>query len=302
MKKLLIKILVFFIILCCCDKIIGFTSVVLVNNAKGGDYGKNNYIIREMNSDVLIIGSSRGIHHYDPTIIEDSLGLSCFNCSRDGNGIIMHYAYYKAYSSRYVPKIIIYDITPNFDLIEEDDNDKYLEWSRPYYDIEGVDSVFWDVDKTERIKMLSSCYQYNSKHLQIISDLIHPSQNDIKGYRPIDKKMEYDISEKKAKHIEYRYDSLKLKYIKRLIEDCQEKGTKIILYTSPSYKAKNTNVFIPIKEIAKEYKIPYFEHYNDTAFVTNKDFFYDSVHMNRKGATKYTQSIIAEIRTYISRY
>lgn len=209
MKKFFVKILLFFVVLTALDIAAGFAFRFLVKHAKGGDTGLATYIADKMQEECIIFGSSRGMHHYDPNIIGDSLGMSCWNCSRDGNGIIMMYGRYLMLSERYTPKVLIYDVHIPFDL-QEGDNHTYLGSLRYFYDRPGVDSIFWAVDGTERYKMLSQLYRCNSQWLQLISDNIHPQQHDDKGYRPMDLTMEYEPKVTETEKRECHYDSLKL--------------------------------------------------------------------------------------------
>ena len=141
MKKFVSKVIWFLIGLVVLDVLVGLGARYLVGHAKGGDTGLNNYICHEMKDECIVFGSSRGMHHYDPNIIADSLGMSCWNCSLDGNGIILMYGRYKMLSARYTPKMLIYDVQTSFDLLEND-NHKYLRNLRYYYDEPGVDSIF----------------------------------------------------------------------------------------------------------------------------------------------------------------
>ena len=125
MKKFISKVLLFLAGLVVLDFLVGMGGKYLVSHAKGGDTGLSNYICRQMKDECIIFGSSRGMHHYDPNIISDSLGMSCWNCSLDGNGIILMYGRYKMLSARYTPKVLIYDVCTAFDLIS-DDNNTYL--------------------------------------------------------------------------------------------------------------------------------------------------------------------------------
>ena len=183
MKKFVSKVIWFLIGLVVLDVLVGLGARYLVGHAKGGDTGLNNYICHEMKDECIVFGSSRGMHHYDPNIIADSLGMSCWNCSLDGNGIILMYGRYKMLSARYTPKMLIYDVQTSFDLLEND-NHKYLRNLRYYYDDPGVDSIFWRVDPLERLKMLSNCYRYNYQWLQLISDNIHPMGATTRGISP----------------------------------------------------------------------------------------------------------------------
>lgn len=271
------------------------------HHSKGGDTGRMEYIANNMNEDILILGSSRAMHHYDPQIIEDSLQMSCYNCGSEGNGIIFSYGMYRLYKDRYTPKCIIYDIIDDFDLINKGNNEKYLEWLRYYYDKPGIDSIFINVDKNEKYKMISQMRRYNYKFIQIISDNISPQQSDIKGYRPLNGTIKYEPIEINKKSNEpIQYDDLKLKYFELLIKDCKEKGTKLIFMVSPKYKGKIKQSYEKIIQLARNEKIPFFYHYNDNEISPHKKYFEDSKHMNKFGAEKYTKKIIYEIRPYLN--
>lgn len=313
MKKFITKIIIFLVGLVFLDFLVGVGARYLIAHAKGGDTGLNHYICHQMREECLIFGSSRGMHHYDPNIITDSLGLSCWNCSLDGNGIILMYGRYKMLSARYTPKVLIYDVQTSFDLTAGD-NHKYLGGLRYDYDEPSIDSIFWSVDKTERFKMMSNCYRYNSQWLQLISDNIHPLQSDNKGYRPMDKKMVYkpkkekNFTEKKDNHKDnikngetgtHQYDSLKLAYLEKLVIACKTQGTKLIFAISPQYDTHQDDIYQPLKDICTKYHVPLINHFCDNDFVNNADYFYDSVHMNRTGATKYTKTIVGELKKHI---
>ena len=298
MKKFLAHILIFCILLVCCDVVLGNGFSYLVSHTKGGDTGLCNLINDEMDDELLIFGSSRAMHHYDPSVFEDSLGLSAFNCARDGNGIILMYGVYKMISARYNPNVIIYEVTPGFDLLTGD-NHTYLPYLRYFYDRQGVDSIFWDIDSKERIKMLSNIYRYNMNVPQLLMDNIHPLQDVGNGFRPMDKEMHYEPKVENKEEPVYSYDSKKLKYIEKLIRDCQGK-TQLVFIASPAYKAKSDQVFKPIKDMAAKHGIPFISHYCDTTFTTHKEYFYDSTHMNRRGAGAYSKVVAGEVRNILS--
>jgi hypothetical protein len=51
----------------------------LTKHSLPGDYAKIEYLMKETDEDMLILGSSIAINAYIPQMIEDSLGISCFN-------------------------------------------------------------------------------------------------------------------------------------------------------------------------------------------------------------------------------
>lgn len=293
MKKFLISMMVFCCLLAAVDISSGYVFRYLVAHAKGGDTAPDNLINNVITDDVIVLGSSRGKYHYDPFIIEDSLAMTCYNCSRSGNGIILMYGTYRMISERYSPKMIIYDVTTGYDLLECD-NYRFLPPLRYYYDRPGIAAIFRDVDKNERIKMLANIYRYNRDIIQLLLDNIRPLPIVPKGYKPLDSTMQYEPEEDDSDE-QGEYDPMKLRYLERLITECEGK-TRVVLTASPMYNCANDEVYEPVREMASRHGIPFINHYCDTAFTTHREYFCDRYHLNRTGATKYTQTIAAQIR------
>ncbi|MCD8290158.1 MAG: hypothetical protein LUC91_01495 [Prevotella sp.] len=125
-------------------------------------------------------------------------------------------------------------------------------------------------------------------------DNLHPLHGDIKGYRPQDKEMTSEPNLSESDGV-LEYDSLKLYYLERLIKDCQGK-TQLIFSASPLYKQTKEDNLDMIKTICDKYEIPLINHYTDTAFNNKRNYFYDRVHLNRRGATAYTKVVAGEIK------
>ena len=296
MKNFFVRLVIFFTLIVIIDIFVGICFGFLQKNAKGGDTSRGNKIAWQTNEDILIFGSSRAFHHYNPIIFQDSLGLSCYNCGQDGNGIFLQYGRLKMINERYYPKIIIYDVTQNFDLLYEADNRKYLTWLRPYYRTNPtIDTIFWDIDKTDKIKMLSRMYQYNSKFIQIASDNIKPQQSPgIQGFRPQYNTMKYEPEIKIKEQTEYQYDSLKIRYLKKFIVATQGK-TNLVFAVSPMYKGMDSDVFAPLKEICEQENIPFLDYSNDPEISFNRNYFYDRVHLNSEGADYFNVKFVNDI-------
>lgn len=274
----------------------GLLFPFLVSNAKGGDNWRNNYICNDIKEDVLIFGSSRAIHHYNPNIICDSLNMSCYNCGQDGNGIILNYARYNLILQRYTPKLIIYDIQSSFDLISGDDNHKYLKWLKAYYDKDGIPQIFESVDKTEKFKMMSNLYRYNSSFIQIVSDCIHPQQSSgEKGFRPLLGEMDsMKISKKTDFNTNVKYDSLKLKYINKFIN--ANKNVMVVFVISPTWNGLDSSQYYPIKKICEENGLLFINFANDQKYMYNYKYFKDGAHLNSVGADEFTKDLMSILK------
>ena len=69
---------------------------------------------------------------------------------------------------------------------------------------------------------------------------------------------------------------------------------------SPKYKGNEKQSYEAIIQLAKNENVPFFYHYNDDEISSNKNYFEDSMHMNKYGAEKYTKKIIKEIKPYLN--
>lgn len=297
MKKFLFGTTLFLLVAVIIDIACGQICAYLVHHAKGGDNGRNNYICNEVKEDILVFGSSRAIHHYNPTILTDSLGMSCYNCGQDGNGIILNYGRMQLIWQRYRPKVMLYDVIPAFDLLSGEDNHKYLGWLKAYYNRPGVPEIFQSVDATEKYKMLSEMYRYNSRFLQIIADNIHPMQSDgIKGFRPLEGEMDtmkVSTSDKKEKPA-YEFDSLKISYFNKMLDETG--STRFVFVVSPCWESINHASLQPIIDICQKRNIPFLDFSDNPKYIHQRKYFKDGSHLNAVGADEFTRDLIQSLK------
>ena len=296
MRKFLIKLAVFAVLLFGIDRGIGAAMSYFSDHAIGGYTAHHNYMNDEMSKDVLIFGSSRAVHHYDSKMIEDSLGMTCYNCGQDGGGIILNYGEWLMIKEHCQPKMIIYDLEGAFDEYITEPNTKYLGWLKPYYDRKGIKEIFDDVDDTEKWKMNSMMYRHNSKILQVLSDYFYPVYAvDPYGFLPMNLQMDtMQVKKTRGKTpVEHKEDTLKMRYFEKFIESLGD--TKLVIAVSPIWYGSTKGVNPPIWELCEKYQIPFISYANDERFVHNNDYFYNGTHLNAKGAEVFTEDFIKQI-------
>ena len=298
MKKFLLKLALFFVALIVVDRALGMVFSYMGDHAKGGYIGHHKYITDKANEDILIFGSSRAIHHYNPQIISDSIGMSCYNCGQDGNGIILFYGLWQMIKQRHKPLMIIYDVTPGFDISEGESNQRYLGWLRADYDRPGVDEIFETVDSTEKIKMMSMAYRFNSKFMQNLTDYIHPLfKIEGNGFLPLVEEMDtMKIRQNDGKMIIPPSDKVKLAFVNKFIEDT--KGIKLIFVVSPSWYGMNENEILPIKGICERNHIPFVDLSKSKKYIHRNRYFSDGYHLNDRGADEFTRDLVGIVKNY----
>lgn len=296
MKKFFLKVLLFFALVVVMDFAWGGVFSWLRSHAKGGSTANCEYIANRCEDDVIILGSSRATHHYVPQIIEDSLGLSCYNCGEEGNGIVLAYGRFKMLTNRYRPQLIIYEITPGYDYGTTEPNSKYLGYLRPYYNKKGIKPIFDSFDdELSILKMQSKMYQNNGKLLPNLVDYFIFRYNK-KGYSPLYGKIKADINNLPQEERINEIDSIKLYYVEKLIVEAKDNNIPIVFVVSPSFGIdSDTSNYETEIALCKSYGVPYFNFLNHDALVTNAGYFQDMGHMNDEGACVYTQLLIKEV-------
>lgn len=296
MRKFIVRILLFLAIMFVIDRLVGSVLNYASSHPKGGMTYRRNYISDYCKEDVLVFGSSRAHYHYNPQIIADSLGLSCFNCGEDAMGIVLYYAWWKLISHRYHPKMVIYEVTPQYD-IRKSENNLFLWRLRRYYNREGIEEIFDKVDSSEQWKMLSWMYRYNSCFAELAADVINPlKMGGDEGFVGVNRIMKSVPAKGKPwyKGKKVTRDSLKMEYFEKMINEMGP--TQLVFVVSPYFFGANDSVFEPIREISRKYDIPFLDYSNDPTFLRKKECFFDKSHLNAHGADLFTRELVCDIK------
>lgn len=296
MKRFLVKTVLFLLVVFAADRALGMVFSYMSDHAKGGYIGHHKYVTDKVKEDILIFGSSRAIHHYNPQIIMDSLGLSCYNCGQDGNGIILFYGLWQMIKERHKPKMIIYDVNTSFDLYKGDSNQRYLGWLRGDYDRPGIQPIFTAIDPTEEYKMMSRLYRHNSKFMQVLTDYVHPIfKIEGNGFLPLKGEMDrMKIKKNKSDRPHPGVDSQKNYFINKLIDELD--GVRIVFVASPTWYGSSNDAYQPVKEICVRRNIPFMDFSKDEKYIHQCQYFKDGNHLNARGADEFTKDLVSLIR------
>ena len=297
MKKFVLKALFFGVCVVVMDALFGFGFSWLRGHAKGGSTANCEYIANRANDDIIIFGSSRASHHYIPQIIEDSLGVSCYNCGEEGNGVVLAYGRLKMMTNRYKPKLIVFEITPGYDYGIKEPNTKYLGYLRAYYNKSGIEEIFDVFDgEFSRLKMRSKMYQNTGRLLPDIIDNIIYRDNQ-KGYTPLYGKMNQKSTlDNNVVDKTMEIDSIKLSYVEKVIELALSNDIPIIFTISPRYGLNSrTSNYEPAFSLCKKRGVPVYNFINYPSIADNAVYFQDGDHMNHKGAEAYTNMLVTKV-------
>ena len=296
MKKFVLKVFLFFACVVLMDIVFGFAFSWLRSHATGGSTANCEYIANHADEEIIILGSSRATHHYIPQIIEDSLGLSCYNCGEEGNGVVLAYGRLLMLTSRYKPKLVLYELTPRYDYGSVDPNNKYLGYLRAYYGKEGVSKIFTDFDDDmSPFKMLSKMYQNTGRLLPYLFDNVIYRDNH-KGYEALYGEMKHIEGGTNNSNIDMIVDSLKLSYVEKVIELCNTKQIPLIFMISPRLgDNQDMTLFEPGIYLCNKYNVPVYNYIICPTISDNIKCFQDEGHMNNYGAEAYTSLLVSDV-------
>lgn len=295
MRRYITKILLFFLLVAALDFVFGKVCNYMFSHPKGGETKALQYLVNDCDKDILIMGSSRAHCHYDDKMIEDSLGISCYNAGVEGNGIIMMYGLYKL--MKHKPKIIIYDLEPSFDLMEyaEDQNNTRYVSILKFFSSKEVDDILQTLSPMLALKNKSSLYRYNARFITVAKDYLKGAPVGRYGFAPAQGEMSEEPIQAEVKQV--KVDSTKYSFFERFIECTKKDGVNLLVVASPKYGFDGGSLE-PIKSLCSQNDIRFLDYSNDERF-QRLDYFKEPMHMNMKGAILYSSIISKTIMEYV---
>ena len=300
MKRFIVRVLLFFLIVAAIDFVVGQLGDYLQSHAKGGSTRALNDLVMNDSHDILIMGSSRALHHYDAPFLSDTLGLDVYNAGYDGNGIVLAYGLLEMMLERYQPKLILFDVEPAFDInvYKNDNNNKrYISRIKPYYKNHKVGEIIKDVSVLEWYKVHSGLLRYNSKFFTMAFDNFIKRSMPLSGYNPLIGIYNDNIEDSKSQIA--KIDTFKLKYMEKLISMAKTNEIPLVVVASPKYGTKSSVGLLPVIDLCKMHNVRFFDFYADKTFMQHKEWFKDPMHLNHDGARIFTKDIAEEIKKII---
>jgi hypothetical protein len=262
----------------------------------------------KVNSDIVIYGSSRAWVHIDPQIIENILNVSAYNLGIDGHNFWLQYLRHEVLLEfNSAPKEIIlsvdmFSLEKRRDLYNADQflpymlyNDLLKNYIKSY---QGYNSFDYNLP-------ILRFYGNGTAIYNSIKNFIF-SPNGLegrkRGYLGIEKKWNNDLRKAKTDLIYYEVnlDPQSVKLFEEFLIDCDERNINIILVYTPEYIegqdfVRNRNdIILLYKYFSNKYSIQFLDYSNDE-MCFNKKNFYNSSHLNKIGATIFTNKLIGDL-------
>lgn len=300
MKKVIKFILIVVAIVVAADLIVGQIGDYMVDNHKmKGDYKSVEYVMTQCEEDVLILGSSVALNGIVPTVVTDSIGMSCYNGSANGQVLPFFETMLECIFQRYTPKTIIFGLRPN-ETTTTGIGDRY-NLLVPYYGkgYEILDRYLESSSVEEKYLLKSNLYRYNNIWWRILLyQFVTPNEQGEQGFV--------------AKGIPRFYPRLnvgnedcfstpeRLEQFTNIVEMCKAKGVNLVVVFMPKYfklyNNGNLSAINDIVEICKKNDIKYYLDVQKEEYLNDSTMFYDETHLNKEGAYKYTSDLVSRMK------
>ena len=271
-------------------------------NIANGRLVKENYRLHRMDAEIVIIGSSRGAHHYVTQQLNDSIDnylgshYTVYNASIGGKFANSNSCAAEVIVSRYRPRLVIFDMPEN-QLRSSDLSD--FEQDAPFYRQDSiVRRYFNDIGFKERIVKQSSMVCYNGMLLNLVASFFRKvPTND--GYEPLHgatidttslDKQRAEVTDQKL----YPYSETNFVNVLRTY---QTRGIPLVVTCSPRFRTADDNQ--QLARLCKDNGIPFIEIYNDEYFNQHPELFRDISHLNDGGAHQFTAKFFGELKPYL---
>jgi hypothetical protein len=298
MVRFFLRLLLILSLILLFDYSIGMILKHFYSQMKHGEKSQITYTIDSTYADILIFGSSRATHSYNPEIFESRLPYTCYIAGKDGSFILYNYAIFKAIVKRYNPKLIIFDIRPydiEYHLFEYERLSLLLPYYLTHPEIRNIIDLRGPFEK---IKHYSAIYFYNSLILQIARgnlELNNESESDLKGYIPLNGTME-DAKIGAWEITNCNIDENKIHALEDIVSTCKQKNIDLMFVNSPSWILnKESDCNSLISAMCSENDIRYLDMSNDSTFIANPKFFKDKNHLNSEGAKVFSNMIVNKL-------
>ena len=250
-------------------------------------------------ADVLILGSSRANHSFDCRVLEDSLGMSCYNAGRDGQNMAYDAMVFFTYIERHLPKVVILDVASS---MMDDSWFESLKEMNCYYGLaDPLDRIIDENAKwIDKLKLKSSLYRYNNTWQWLLHAYRAKSEADKDGYRPMPVNVKNPFKVSFVNEKIFHADNRCVDYLDKIRKACVEKGIKLVFTYTPSLVVVNKGgVEHWIDIYSNKNQLAFLDSGRDSMFYQHPELFYDMTHLNMNGASLYTKSFVEKLKKYL---
>lgn len=295
-----ISLLITICLLVVVDLAVGFVGDRLAWNMPNfsGQIAKDNYRLHRMDAEVVIIGSSRGAHHYVTSQLNDSIDnlvgrhVTVYNAAIQGKFANSNCCAAEAVLSRYHPKLVIFDMPENQMRAKEIETD--IEFSSPYYWNDSIVKRYIDnLGLKEKAIMKSSLCRYNGKLFRIAFSYLQNIPFD-DGYAPRYGSTVNISNVVPENTVGEPLNPVSAKNFVNVLCKYKKANVPLIIVCSPRFRPTGDNH--QLEKLCMDNGVLFIDFFDTELFNEHPEWFYDLGHLNDIGAHEYTSLFYESIK------
>jgi len=290
--KQVFQLMVFLMLVVLLDAGIGRVLKETYSYSLDNRVSKLRYSWREVTPDWVVLGSSRALHHYNISSIQEELGWdNGFNAGMDGQGLLATKLFLVSQMSNKNLNTVVLDVAPG--IIADVDSESKLSYLFPEVNLnEDLKREVFQNMPLERISFLSSIYPYNSR----IVDVLIPKQNvqldaykKTLGFEPLApnenmRKMEISL-DVSSEEVQEQIDK-SLALLDNIKNWCDVRGIRLIMVVSPIFEISQSHRSVLEKAKQRLELLDFSDMGNG-----HPNWFNDDLHLNEMGAEVFSDSL-----------
>ena len=281
------------------DQVTGWGLRQLYYRQQSGEVYRATWAMDSTRAPLLILGSSRASHHYNPLLLDTILQFSVYNAGRDGNDILGNWAFFRAALRRYTPRIIILELMPRemySNRLSYDRLSALLPYYRSHPEIQEIIRLRGPF---EHWKLRLACYPFNSQLVRLVNGrwkLNSDPANRYHGYLPLKGSTVTGRYNNQLPDPETEVDANKMRALREIAATCKQKNISLLLVNSPVYSnSAGGRAADSIAAVCRDFGIPWCDFSDDARFDGFPELFRDNSHLNEAGANRFTRLLADSI-------
>jgi hypothetical protein len=273
----------------------------------------NEIVAGNIKSEIVVYGASRAWVQYDSLIMADSLRTTVYNLGIDGHNFWLEYLRHSMLLKYNIkPKVIVLDVG-SVTLAKRKDlynPEQFLPYMLNQPEVEAAISSY---DGYKYLDFHIPLLRYYGKAETLARALIlflipsHNKPDRIQGYLGMNLAWSSGDWEraKRTAPSNMMNDPQSVKLFDSFLGECSIRGIKVILVASPEfiegqrYVTNRKEIFAIFEAMSTKYGIPFLDYSNDSISY-EAEYFYNSSHLNIKGAELFTRKFVQDLKPLLT--
>lgn len=274
----------------------------------------NDLFESRINANLLIIGSSRAWVHISPKILDSILHTNSYNMGLDASHFLMQYERFKLYLKyNKKPKYLI--VSVDLTTFSETNEIPYPQQFLPYLNDADIHRMIMGYHNSftlpQRFFPLFKYNGYWDQFFEGVNTYFGRKQIDtpakVKGYLGVEYAWDGTFDQFKKDHphgTNATVSEQSEQKFKTLIASCKTAGIVPVLVFTPVYHeslqyVNNRTAILQFYATVANVNNIHFLNYSQDALSYNRSYFYNSQHLNKKGAEIFSRHLARDLKAII---